>query len=121
MIGQMSRDPQPIPKITAEDIERIVKRDYPPKHYQEIRSLLETLQTPEALRVKAAILKLGDGNLQKLKSMLKTATMDYRDVLAYAEYPYYFLNVQDQSGDDKKHNAIVKRDWQQYLEWLHKK
>lgn len=41
----------------------------------------------ELERVQIAILKLSDGDLENLRAYVKTAKSDFRDVLAYAEFP----------------------------------
>ena len=41
----------------------------------------------EQIRVRLAILKLSEGNLDNLRLLVESAKRDYRDVLAWAEYP----------------------------------
>ena len=41
----------------------------------------------EEVRVRFAILRLVEGRFDQLRSLVDMAVRDYRDVLAYAEYP----------------------------------
>ncbi|MEN3332138.1 MAG: hypothetical protein V7641_1503 [Blastocatellia bacterium] len=71
----------------------------------------------ERERVQIAILKLSEGELEKLAAYVKVAKEDYRDALAYAEYP------QELQSETWKMNAqtveeIRQKDKTQYLDWL---
>ncbi len=73
----------------------------------------------ESLRVKLAILKLCDGEVDKLLHYIEVARFDYRDVLAWAEYP-------EQMGSGKtrynspldEYEAMLERDRHQYEAWI---
>jgi hypothetical protein len=72
-------------------------------------------------RVRAAVLKLAAGDLEKLRALIKTAQSDFRDVLAWAEYPGYFgravavLSGETAPADQQR---IIGEDWKQYQDWL---
>jgi len=53
----------------------------------ELRNLLDTVGDPPSPRLQLAVLKMSEGDPQKLKQNIELARIDYRDVLAYAEYP----------------------------------
>jgi hypothetical protein len=86
---------------------------------QELLSHLLGYEGYEPARVQLAILKLSDGDSTKLHDYIETARLDYRDVLAWAEYPQ-----QNSSGatryntDLDEYVAILKADRQQYEAWL---
>jgi hypothetical protein len=73
----------------------------------------------EQERVQLAVLKLSDGNPDKLRQNIQAAKIDYRDVLAWAEYP-----EQMQTGASTFNTtpevigAIMRRDKEQYQRWL---
>ena len=74
----------------------------------------------ERVRVQLAILKLSDGHRDRLAELVSMAKKDYRDVLAYAEYPEEmtigFIEMTKLSP--KEVQAVRKRDETQYYEWL---
>lgn len=117
---------QPVPNVSATDVERIVRRDYRP---QEVASVLDDLTEygkeawhREPLRVRLAILRLAAGDREALRSHLEVAKRDYRDVLAGAEYPNYLRRVpaSEDLADQEKQKAI-NQDWRQYQNWFEKK
>jgi hypothetical protein len=117
---------QPIPTVTAEDLERLVRRDFPPDEYDSVMTLLNEYGTEnwhrEKLRVHLAILRLVEGHFEQLRAHVDMAKHDYRDVLAYAEYPNYMREVPpSEMIDDSTREEIIKRDWRQHQEWLNKK
>lgn len=71
-------------------------------------------------RVQLAILKLCERKLERLSELVGMANKDYRDVLAYAEYPEEmklgFVSVSELKEDET--TALRKRDRDQYLKWL---
>jgi len=114
---------QPIPKVTEDDVMRVVRRDFPSQHIDEVLAVLarygEGDGSADVSRVRLAVLKLAAGNLERLRKQVETARCDFRDVLAFAEYPEYFARVTgaaDQSRE--KVQRIIDADWNQYQEWL---
>jgi hypothetical protein len=74
---------------------------------------------PEPVRVHVAILKLSDGQVTKLEHYVDRAQQDYRDVLAWAEYPEQLVQpTWGMKPDDV--GRITKADQAQYLAWLEK-
>jgi hypothetical protein len=114
---------QPVPSVTVEDVERIVHRDFPPDQYSTVMAILKTYGTEkwqhEEDRVRLAVLKLAAGSIEQLQSHIDVAKQDYRDVLAYAEYPNYMRRVSpsEKIAEDRK-QEIIDQDWLQYQEWF---
>ena len=114
---------QPIPEVNKEDVERIVRRDYPEEKYNEIFEMLNEYGIEdwerETIRVHLAILKLSNKDFYEIHKCVDIAKKDYRDVLLWAEYPLCgkqkFWNL---NGKEKQ--EIYKKDWKQYQEWLTK-
>jgi hypothetical protein len=113
---------QPTPTVTAADVERIVRRDFPNRVSDALAILAEYGPDSwhnEPHRVRAAVLKLANGNLDHLKREIATARADYRDVLAYAEYPDYFRRVSGHGSlPEDQISQIIAKDWKQYQEWF---
>ncbi len=65
----------------------------------------------EADRVRLAILKLAGADLEETKKYTKIAKVDYRDVLASAEYPH-----QSKAGTSRP--ELIRKDKEQYEKWL---
>jgi len=116
---------QPTPTVTYEDIERIVRRDFPSNSFSSVMDMLEEYtgkgDPKERYRVWAGALKLAEGHLGKLRMEIQSAKFDYRDVLAAAEYPNYLRagSRVDSLPEDEKDQIIVG-DWDQYQEWFHR-
>jgi hypothetical protein len=77
----------------------------------------------EAPRVKLAILKLSQGQLDRLADLVSHAKRDYRDVLMWAEYPeegrsIWVLSSRMTSEQNNQLAAIRQRDRDQYERWL---
>jgi hypothetical protein len=71
----------------------------------------------ERERVQLAILKLSGGDVEKLREQVRIAKEDYRDVLAYAEYPLEMESDTEKMSPGKV-EKIRRKDRKQYLEWL---
>ena len=69
-------------------------------------------------RVQVAVLKLSNGDLERLKTMVSHAKMDYRDTLAAAEYPGEFRAYLGVERAPAEKERIRQEDRRQYLEWL---
>ena len=114
-----------IPHVKREDVLRVVERDFPNMHAKEIINLLDKYKV-ESLdsqaRIQLAILKLSDGNIEKLKKYIELALVDYRDVILPAECPEFcgfgFAGIGKVSDGEKE--QIKKNDWEQYKKWLNR-
>ncbi len=116
---------QPVPDVTGEDVTRIALRDFGEQQVALVLSILDeygkqTWNNPSA-RVRLAILKLANGDLDRLLDHTQVAIQDYRDVLAYAEYPRYMREVGFDDPPEDVKNTVIEEDWQQYCEWLQRR
>jgi len=116
---------QPHPDVSAADVERVVRRDFPPEH---VSSVLATLSEyggenfhREADRVRMAVLKLANRDLEQLRYWIEQAKCDYRDVLSPAEYPLYTKKWgrMDRLTEEEQ-KKIIDADWAQYQNWFKK-
>ncbi len=73
----------------------------------------------ETERVQIAVLKLSDGDLEKLRENVKAAKNNYRDILAFAEYPEQMSRDTWRMSDKEEVKRIQERDRRQYLNWLY--
>lgn len=113
---------QPTPNVTQADVERVVRRDFPPERVAEVLAMLEEygpVEYREPERVRLAVLKLAAGNLERLRYELEGAKCDYRDVLGPAEYPGYRKKVSPRAKlSSQEEQRIIDADWKQYQDWL---
>jgi hypothetical protein len=117
---------QPVPKVSADDVIRIVRRDFSPDQCDAVLAILGEYGPDSeqwgGQRVRLAILKLADGSLDAVRRNVEIAKLDYRDVLAPAEYPTYiklgFSEIAAKSEPEEQ--RIIQSDWDQYQLWLHK-
>jgi predicted Fe-Mo cluster-binding NifX family protein len=111
-------------KYTRELVLKKVKDVFPKEDTSKIMSILDQYGVDsyerERERVQIAILKLSEGKMKELEEGVKAAKQDYRDVLAWAEFP---LEMKEEAGtlDAQKAKEIKEKDRKQYLEWLNKK
>jgi hypothetical protein len=116
---------QPIPEVTEKDVIRIVQRDFPTRQLDDVMSILNEYGTKDWQRgldrVRLAVLKLAGGDFQALRREIDVAKSDYRDVLAYAEYPEYMQKVSPSAGlAGHERDKIIRADWKQYQSWLNR-
>jgi len=106
--------------VTAADVERIVQRDFPPGQVVGVLAALEEYGDREADRVRLAVLKLADRDLQKLRYWLEQAKCDYRDVLLLAEHPRYRKkwNPKKCATEEEWRQKMIDSDSEQYERWL---
>jgi hypothetical protein len=113
---------QPAPKVSRQDVIRIVRRDFPNIPEAEVLAILDEYGASdrhrERDRVQLAVLKLAKGDSQALLGALSTALIDYRDVLAYAEYPTDSMNGWNYKYQPGEHERVYEEDWNQYQQWL---
>lgn len=78
--------------------------------------LAAVLAGAEGERVAVACLKLSGGNLSRLQHFAKAATIDYRDVLAWAEYPRQMRLGPNAPPADQARAS--RDDMDEYARWL---
>lgn len=111
-------------KYTRDLVMKKAKEVFPKEDVSKIMSILDQYGVDsyerERERVQIAILKLSEGDMKELEEGVKAAKQDYRDVLAWAEFP---LEMKAEAGtlDAQKTKEIREKDRKQYLEWLKKK
>ena len=86
----------------------------------EVLTLLETYGEEdyenEISRVKLAILKLAGSDLNEISKYTLMAKQDYRDVLAWAEYPRQSENWS--VSDSQRKNKLIQADREEHQKWL---
>jgi hypothetical protein len=111
-------------RITRHKVLEKIAQYWPDVDPQEVMNVLDKygVESHERgrARVQLAILKLSEGERERLKELVGIAKRDFRDVLAYAEYPEEmsigFIGVSQLSSIEVK--ELRKRDKEQYLNWL---
>lgn len=98
-----------------------IRRVFPKREVVEVLALLDRYGTEdyqrETGRVHLAILKLCDEKAcADPAEYVELACVDYRDVLAMAEYPNQIR--QSPSIDPKLREKLIAKDRAQYLAWL---
>ena len=114
---------QPTPNVTVADVERIVRRDFPEDRTAEVLAMLDEYGAEswqrEPERVRLAVLKLAAGSAEQVRCEIDGAKCDYRDVLAFAEYPAYTESVPVSGAlPPEEEQRIIDSDWSQYQRWL---
>ncbi len=108
-------------ELTPALVERITARLFPAESRAAAAAVLARYGTAsherEPLRVRVAALKLSQGSLERLQSLIESACRDYRDVLAWAESPVE-LRSPTWRMPEADSARIRAGDKQQYLEWL---
>jgi hypothetical protein len=111
-------------EYTRELVMKKVKDVFPKGDASKIMSILDQYGAEsyerERERVQIAILKISEDDMKELEEGVKAAKEDYRDVLAWAEFP---LEMKSEAlmKDADKAKEIREKDRKQYLEWLNKK
>jgi hypothetical protein len=117
------RKGQPIARFEEGEIDFLINREFPEKA-QEVRNKFSGLQEfwISTIRTKAAILKLAEGDFDKIKGLIKNANADPRDVIANAEYPRYMkMGYTERSKmSDEEKQVIFDKDWEEYQTWKNK-
>lgn len=112
---------QPIPDVDEKDVERVVERDFS-REYTAVMTLLNECGIEkfgsEAPRVRLACLKLAGGSFEKLRKVIDVAKVDWRDVLASAEYPEYGRKAWGKKLPESELRQVYEDDWKQYRDWL---
>lgn len=109
---------------TRSQVLRKVQHYWPDKQPDEVMSILdqygEGKYEQERERVQLAVLKLSEGRFKRLPDLVKAARGDFRDVLAWAEYPGEFkLGYTKMKQLPKEQSRQIRRqDRQQNIDWL---
>jgi len=122
--GKVHMKNQPVPNVSYEDVKRIALREFGERLLPKALTILNEYgqqhwNKPSA-RVQLAILKLSNGDMDKLIETTQTAIADYRDVLSAAEYPRYAREIDFKKASEEVKSAVIEDDWNRYREWLEK-
>jgi hypothetical protein len=125
IVSEMDAIEQPIPKVTDRDVERIAIRDFGEARLTQVMAILQEYgmqdwNRPPSPRVRLAILKLANGDVNQLVEHTRVAIRDFRDVLSAAEYPRYAREIGFKNVAKETKRAIIADDWRQYREWFEK-
>jgi hypothetical protein len=104
--------------MTPEKLVAKIRQVFPDAAHADIQRQLDEYDGPDRLRVQLAIVKLSDEDERDTpRHYLDAARKDYRDVLAWAEFPqqlrpdWFSLSVTERA-------KVTKADRQQYVRWL---
>ena len=110
------------PQVSQDDVERVLQRDFPVEHWQELREMIQLVQVREKDRVILACMKNVSGDVQKLKGNLTEAEGYWREIISEAEYPFYSKKMfRIDKLNEKEKSDIIEKDKKQYLDWLNRK
>ncbi len=107
------------PQLLLEKILAVFPGKYPQEILQSLNRYSEQPYEREQLRVHFAILKLCEAEqLSEPDKYVLAAKNDYRDVLAWAEYPSQMQAKLAQTPEESRES--VEQDLVQYRKWLGK-
>jgi hypothetical protein len=110
-----------IPQVTQEDVERVLQRDFPAEHWQELREMIQRVQVRGKDRVMLACMKAAGGDVHKLKGNLNEAEGYWREIISEAEYPFYTKKMfRIDKLTEREKSDIIEKDKKQYLDWLNR-
>jgi len=93
-----------------------------PTERAEVLSVFKTYgkedHEKEPSRVKLAILKLAGPDIDEIGKYALIAKQDYRDVLAWAEYPRQSRKWSISDPDNHKKKKLLQEDREEYQKWL---
>jgi hypothetical protein len=77
--------------VSRDEVVAVVQKSFPEDAYARVLELLDSYGVEsyerERERVQLAILKLSEGNEEKLREFVAVAKRDYRDILFWADNP----------------------------------
>ena len=79
---------QPIARITAKTLDRIIKRDYQ-NYFTEVKQKLELIHSDTLKgrnRLSAAVLKLSNKDVTRIDQYIESCNYDFRDIVK--EFPW---------------------------------
>jgi hypothetical protein len=108
-------------ELTPALVQALVARLFKPEVRAEAADMLAQYGTRaherEEIRVRVAALKLSEGSLDRLRDLMAQAKRDYRDVLAWAEYPEELRSATWRLPGAEQ-ARIRTADREQYRAWL---
>jgi hypothetical protein len=112
---------EPVARVSDKTIERLLLREFGNHACEaEEKFLRVKCDTPGGRnRISAAILKLSNGDLDKIDHYIDLCNLDFRDVVAPAEYPRYTAVAFNEIPRWKQRQFYLA-DWKEYSYWLRK-
>jgi hypothetical protein len=113
-----------VPRVDHSDVVRIVQRDFPPEQHATVVALLDEYGRQswhrEIHRVQLAILKLSRGDVHEVGAYVEAANIDFRDVIASAEYPRWLRAgpVKLAARTSEQDSLMSQDDANEYTAWL---
>lgn len=111
-------DAQPTPKVTAEDVVRLLHREFGDEREQAAATLLARITEREAFRIQAAAIKVANRSLDGLLRAVEQANRDYRDLLVAAEYSASAILGWQAPIEAKQ--VAWQNDWDSYQAWFNR-
>ena len=114
-----------IPEVSLKDVQRVIERDFGSSQHERVMSVLlgfeGVVHEHVRARVLLSVLKMADGDIEKVEKYVLLALKDYRDVLAMAEYPGWAREDGIEPLDEATEQEVIREDWLQYIDWLNRK
>jgi hypothetical protein len=117
---------EPSPERTAEDVERIVRREFPAEEFADVMAILNEYvprYNDRPFTVQLAALRLANGSVPRLRNAIESARLDYRDVIMPAVCPSYskiggILRKDRRGPSERERRKIFESERQQYEDWI---
>jgi hypothetical protein len=97
-----------------------VKQLFPDEMAEEVFRILDGYSGPERERVQLAVLKCAGTDHEKVREGIELASQDYRDILAFTEYPRQMAippnSFLAMSPGEKQ--VLLQADRDEYHSWL---
>ena len=96
---------------------------FPAAAAAEALRVVESYGGPDADRVRLAALRLAGSDLEALRRRMESARADYRDLLAWAEYPRQtrLTAAELRALPEAEQQALARADREEYEAWLRAK
>ena len=115
---------QPVPTVMEQDVERIVRRDFPATEVYAILSMLAEYGRDtyhwEPLRVRIDILKIANGDPSLIRGLVDNAKGEYRDAIFFAEYrrwgDHAFTSESELTPEEEQ--KLIDADWKEFQDWF---
>jgi hypothetical protein len=89
-----------------------------PAERDAILALFSRYAGPEPDRVKLGVLKVADGNIERIRSLIRLAADDWRDLLCEAEYPLSSKRWGLKDKAPEKYDQLLAKEQAEYEAWL---
>lgn len=114
----------PAAEISDELLRKLIRREFPKIFTRlKVKWLLNSISSDSKAgknRLSAAVLKLAQGDIAKLKLLVERCNYDFRDVVSEAEYPIYSSYGGFGKVPEDKIKEVYAADWNQYSDWINK-